>query len=64
MLHGHDPLLKLLSRVQAVDEKSLSYTDKNTHKEETLPYGLCVWATGAFRHTLWFSVHILIHVDS
>jgi hypothetical protein len=34
------------SRVLSVDEKTLSYNDKQTNTTVTLPYGMCVWATG------------------
>jgi len=38
--------VKPLCRVISVGEKSLVFQDKQTNIDETLPYGLCIWAAG------------------
>ncbi|ELR12509.1 pyridine nucleotidedisulfide oxidoreductase domain containing protein, partial [Acanthamoeba castellanii str. Neff] len=51
---GRDDInVKPLCRVLSVDEKTLSYNDKQTNKTETLPYGMCVWATGTLHGPLF-----------
>ena len=36
----------LLFRVIRVKPKEVTFMDKETHKQEVVPYGMCVWSTG------------------
>ena len=41
-----DLLSFLLFRVIRVGSKEMTFMDKGTHKQEVVPYGMCVWSTG------------------